>query len=129
MKLNRELKNHDSFLYLQEMPNGRFDVYRRSSLGCNPPHLIFSLTSNWTVKGRPIEYGIDVVLARIKAHDLWRDDTFVDNYIKSHQKLKESQDRDLSNNIESFLYDFRSQFAKATDGINTSNLEKIRPKY
>ena len=116
-------------LYLQEMPSGRYDVYRKSDFNCESPNLIFSCTHDWTPKGKIVEHGIDVVLNRLKAHDLWRDDTFIENWIKTHEKNREGEDRDLNNSIESFLYDFRSQFSKTMDGINTSNLEKIRPKY
>ncbi len=122
--LNRSLKNYDSCLYAQETKFGRYDVYRKASLSCNPPHFLFSLTDDWKPTGRPIDYGTMVVLDRIKAHDLWRDDKFVENYIKNHEAQEESRDRDFRNNVESFLYDFRKDFQKATADINTSTINK-----
>lgn len=124
-KLNYELKLHDSFLYLQETKLGRFDVYRKSSLGMEHPYFIFSLTDSWVPNGIPTEWGIEVVLSRIKALDLWKDETVVDRIHKDTEKKKESEARSQKNNIESFLYDFRRQFQKSVDGINTSTLDKI----
>ncbi len=123
--LDRRVKDYDSALYIQESPNDRYDVLRRSKYGEAPPHLIFSLTDTWQPTGRPVQWGSEVVINRIKAHDLWRDDQWIENYIKQEEKDKESKDRAMQNSIESFLYEFRRQFAKATDGINTSTLNKV----
>lgn len=122
--MERELKSHDSSLFIQESKAGRFDVYRKSSLGCNPPHFIFSLTDTWQPTGRPVPWGIDIVINRIKAHDIWRDDSFIERWISNHEKEKESEGRAFKNSVESFLYDFRSQFSRATNEINTSLLDK-----
>ena len=123
--LNKSLKNYDSCLYVQEAREGRYDVYRRNRDAMAPAHFLFSLTDTWQPTGRPVPYGSDTIVNRIKAHDLWRDDSFVENYIKESEVRKDSKDRALKNSIESFLYDFRKTFAKATDGINTANLNKI----
>jgi hypothetical protein len=126
--LNRNLRNYDSCLYAVEHRLGRYDVYRKSSLACNPPHFLFSLTDSWKPDGRPCDYGVDVVLNRVKAQDLWRDDSFVERYLAETEKQEEAKERDFRNNIESFLYDFRRQFARATNDINTSSLAKIDPR-
>ncbi len=123
--LNRSLKTYDSCLYAQETRPGRCDVYRKSKFGCNPPNFVFSLTDTWQPTGRPVEYGLEVVMDRLRALDLWRDDKFVENYLSRLVKEKDEKDRDRKNNIESFLYDFRSQFQKATNDINTGNLKKL----
>lgn len=121
-ELTRALRGHDSCLFAQESKLGRYDVYRASKYGEAPPHYVFSLTEDWTVKSRPVPWGTDIVLNRLKAHDLWRDDTFVEQWIKANEAREESQDRARRNSIESFLYDFRSQFHRATNDINTSCL-------
>lgn len=124
-EMNRRVKAYDSCLFVQEGPNGRYDLYRSSKFGTSPPHLIFSLTDTWQPTGRPVDYGIDTVLNRLKAHDLWRDDLFVERYIEQQKKDADSRERARDNSIESFLLDFRRQFARATDSINTANLNKI----
>lgn len=126
--LNKVIKGYDSCLYAQETKLGRYDVYRKSALDCNPPHFLFALTDTWAPQGKPIQYGIEVVMNRIKAHDLWRDDRFMDNFIKNHEAVEESKERSFRNSIESFLYDFRKDFANATKDINTANLNKVHRK-
>lgn len=125
--LDRELKLHDSLLSVEETKLGRLDIYRKSSFGCNPPHFIFSLTDNWLPTGRPVEWGVDVVINRIKAHDLWRNETIVDTIEKELEADEKARERHLKNSIEDFMGDFQRQFAKATDGINTGTLDKNVP--
>lgn len=128
-RLNRRLKEHDSLLFAQETKLGRYDVYRKSQFNCNPPHFIFALTDSWLPTGRPVPWSADIVIDRIKAHDLWRDDSFVENYIKQEEAEAKSRDRARRNNMESFLYDFRSEFKKTFSDVNTANMEKIRKEY
>lgn len=126
--LDKQLKSHDGELFCQETRPGRIDVYRKNKWSAKPPEYIMSLTEDWTIKTRPAPWGDDIVVNRIKAHDLWRDDNYV-NEILAHQETKpERQQKALRNSIESFLYDFRGQFAKATDSVNTANLNKIHRK-
>lgn len=127
--LNRDLKNHDKELYAQETKPGRVDVYRKNRNGFTPPHFIFSLTDNWNVSGKPVPWGIEVILNRIKAQDLWRDDTFVERWIKDHQDAEKAKDRASRNSIENFLYEFRGQFHKTFNDVNTSTMEKKYSKY
>lgn len=125
--MNRALKAHDSSLFCQESKLGRLDVYRQAK-GFTPPHFIMSLTDTWTPQGKPVPWGIEVVINRIKAHDLWRDDGFIERWIKEQEKIEASRERAFHNSVESFLYEFRSQFHKATSEINTGTLNKIYPE-
>lgn len=124
-ELNRALKSYDSCLYAKITHPPRVDIYRKSAMACNPPHYIFSLTEDFKQSSPPVWMGIDVVLNRIKAIDIWRDDSIREKILQDQEKAIESKERDRRNSIESFLYDFRRQFAKATDGVNTSTLNKI----
>ena len=137
--LTRNLKRYDSQLYAEkDESNNVISIYRKRVryevcawdgghlLYSKPDRfLIFSLTENWKSNGVPTDWGIEPVMARIKAMDLWNRDIASD-LTKSYEKRKESEKRNQDNNIESFLYDYRSQFAKATNDINTSTLSKIR---
>jgi len=88
------------------------------------PDYVFSLTDTWTHKGIPIEWGIEVVLARVKAMDIWNHDTLFKEMEVENEKVDASTRRNFRNNLEGFLGDFRSQFAKATNDINTGTLNK-----
>lgn len=126
--LNGHLKAYDSLLEVKETKLGRYDVYRKSQFACKPPHLIFSLTDTWTASGIPRNWGIDVILDRLKAHDLWSRADFVENYMKSLEKDEEIRDKDRRNNIEAFLYDFAGQFRKTFSDVNTSTMNKLYRK-
>jgi hypothetical protein len=123
--LTRHLKRHDSELYASRQPTGAIHVCRRNRSRPHEPYFIFALTDTWQASGRPREWGIEPILNRIKALDLWRDQTVVDEIIADAEKQAESDGRAARNSIESFLLDFRKPFAKAFDGVNTSTLAKI----
>lgn len=123
-EITRAVSSYDPCLYAQETKPGRIDLYRKNRSGMEPPHFLFSLTDTWQPTGRPVDWGVEPLLNRVRAMDLWRDDKFVERLIADHEKNQESKERDRRNNVESFLYDFKSQFQKATNDINTSTLEK-----
>lgn len=105
-------------------PLGAIWVLRKNSARPHEPHIVFALTDNWTIHGKPREWGIEVVLNRLRAMDLWRDDQVINRLEADYSKSEESEKRAGRNNIESFLLDFRKDFAKATNHINTSLLPK-----
>jgi hypothetical protein len=87
------------------------------------PHNILYLTHNWSLKGKPVDWGVDQVITRLNAIDTTKRDIFreVD---KNNQKLDESQERDMRNEIEAWAYDSHSAFKKDFSQINTSTVEK-----
>lgn len=126
--ITREVRMHDECLYAQETKPGRIDLYRKNRNGMEPPHYLMSLTDNWQATGRPVDWGVEPILSRLRAMDLWRDDNFVERFVADSEKEDASRERARKNSVESFLYDFRSQFAKATNEINTSTLERVKRK-
>jgi len=122
--INRVVKAHDSALFAQREMNGAIHVYRKTSNPADPMQLVFAVTDNWNVTGKPREWGLTVIEARLQAIDIWKSETVFDRLDEQFKRSEESNERDLKNNIESFLLEFRGQFARATDGINTSGLSK-----
>lgn len=127
--LTSYLKRYDAELYAELaahnlLPTKVIYILRRNRSRPHEPHFIFALTRDWTAKTEPREWGIEVVLARLRAMDLWKSETVVDRVIADAEKAQESKDRDAKNNIESFLREFRREFARSTNQINTSNLAK-----
>lgn len=111
----------ESYEYRREALNsyiGFWNVVRND-------HLVMSLTDNWGVNGKPVDWGILPICARLKALDLWNNDNLINKIFIDEEKDKISREKNFRNNVESFLGDFRSQFAKATNDINTSSLSKI----
>src|SRR5574343_277636 len=136
-QLNKALKAHDRELFSRRESNGTINIYRRG-VACQScdlegsrllysvpsPHFIFSLTEDFTVRGKPVDCGIEVVLSRLKAHDLWNREDLAEELIKSYEKEKESKERDRKNNVESFFYDFHSKFKKTFSDVNTSQMKR-----
>lgn len=137
-RITEMLKLHDSMLYCERNKEGKLCVYRKGTrwehyqigdieyaFARPAPHFIFAITDNWKTTGVPVEWGLLPILNRIKAIDLWNRD-LAEEVIQQTEKQNESAQRDLANSTESFLKDFRRQFARATNDINTSNLDKKR---
>ncbi len=139
--ITEKIKGYDRELYCDRSPQGPLVIYRKGHryepMEVNgvtihyqipSPHYVFALTDTWVVTGTPVEWGIEPILARLKAMDLWRDHNIIEEHTENYYKGEESKARDQRNSIESFLYEFRSQFARATNGINTSSLDKKKDR-
>lgn len=135
--LNRNLQRHDRELYAQRRPDGMICVYRRGKRQhyfewqgdtygylIDSPSFVFALTDNWTTSGSPRAWGVLPVLARLRAIDLWNNEEYLDEVDEQNERIERSKQRDLSNNVEAFVRDFRREFARATNDINTSTLDK-----
>lgn len=124
-EVNRVVSGYDKHLVAQRERNGAIHIYRKTSRSADPLHFVMALTDTWSVHGKPRDWGLQVIHNRLSAHDLWRDGSVLDRLDAERDKIEASQEIDRKNSIESFLYDFRRQFARATDGINTSSLRKL----
>jgi hypothetical protein len=137
-KITAAIQAHDYLLYAKD--DGRaIRIYRKQKefrpeyLGFEKPvlnlvrndYLVMSLTDTWGMNGRRVDWGIEPILARLKAMDLWNSGNIGDQFFEDEKKHEESKSKEFRNNVESFLYDFKGQFAKATSDINTSNLNKL----
>lgn len=136
--LTQKLKAYDRELLVRRNEKGILCVYRKSNMfdrfdfrgkklyvSRSFDQYIMALTDNWNTLGTPVDWGIEPLLCRIKAMDLWANPQISAELITSYEKAEETKKRDLGNNVESFLRDFRRQFAKATNDINTSTLNKL----
>jgi hypothetical protein len=90
--------------------------------------IVFSLTDNWSITGEPVDWGIEVIMARIKACDMWNRGfaNIIEEMDKEALKADESKERSRHNTVESFLYDFRDAFKESTKHINTANMRDPR---
>ncbi len=119
--MTKHLRRFDSDLTCERIPNnGAYGVYQRTVSG---KHLILPMTENWSWEGRPVDWGIEPVLFKLRFGSPNRD--VGDELISSYKKADEKRERDLHRNTADFLSEHRSTFAKATNDINTSSLEKI----
>jgi len=135
--LTRNLRRYDKNLYAKRNSNGTLCVwashkrvkyyeYDKISLGIveSDPYLVMALTENWSVRGEAVPWGIEVVLNRIKAMDLSKNEDLFKDMDEVDEEKDASEKRDFSNTVESFLYDYRSQFKKTFNDVNTSLMKK-----
>ncbi len=135
-QITKAIKRYDRELYAEKGVEDRIDIFRRTMVSVpydfgdfrivafkEEPYRVFCLTDNWRPWGKPVEWGIEPILAKIKASDLWQRD-IVKDVNKSNEKIDASEDRSKKNEIEAFVKDFRPQFARAFDDVNTANLSK-----
>lgn len=136
-QINKTVRTHDRKLFAKRV-GSRVDIMRESYrfmpydldgirllVSVPSPHQIFSLTDNWTVSGKPVEWGLEPISHRLKAMDLWNREDFMEELLKEYEKDQESEKRSFRNNIESFLRDFRREFSGTFNDVNTSTLEKV----
>lgn len=89
--------------------------------------LVMSLTDNWSSSGKPVPWGVEPILLRLRQIDASGNDV-MGEVRKSREKQEESKRREMRNHIESGLMETRKDFAKAFNDINTSTLDKTKDK-
>ena len=139
--ITKEVKKYDKELYCDLLPSGIPAILRRTNRAelydlsddeekstlvvfKDSPHLVFPLTDDWSSRGRMVDWGIEPIMARLKAMDLWANKSFMEDLILSYEKADADRAKDQRNNIESFFYDMRSQFKKDWSDINASGVAK-----
>lgn len=138
--LTRYLREYDNELYAIAR-YGRIDILRKCIkydsydigtwmlLAPRPnDHLVMSLTTNWSIDGIPVDWGIEPMLRELGRRDLWKRD-YAGDMIKSKERADESMDRTLSNQTEDFWKENRRSWAKNFDTINRSNLSRPDRRY
>lgn len=135
--LNKHLKDYDKDLVAMRLGD-RINVYRytnywetfewedkRYYYAKRFPQFILSLSHNWLADGSPVDWGIEPLMRKIREMDQWRDDSMYENLVKERERKDELLKREQRNVIKAAAYDLRAEFAKATNDINTSTLDKI----
>lgn len=133
--LTHHIKKIDPLLYCEREVNGMICVYRDSKRVeyfefdgqkylhlKSVPNIILALTDTWSVRGNPVDWGIEPLIHRLQEIDCWNKGRTADDLIEDYEKMQESKDRARMNGHEAFLRDNRSVFKKAFNDINTSNL-------
>lgn len=87
--------------------------------------VIIPVTDNWNESGMPVDWGIEPILSQLQKQDSWRDDGDYDRFCRARQARKEDKARAFKNEVKAIAADCRTEFARATNDINTSTLEKI----
>lgn len=91
----------------------------------NSPLYIMSLTEDWTPHTGPVEWGLECIGRKLNDIDSYNPYSTINQMDNINGKIDEEKKRSFANETEFFLKEFRPQFAKSFDGVNTSNLTKI----
>lgn len=134
--LNQAIQSHDRDLYVRRESHG-INVYRKGTafdyfdldgfrlLYSRPnPKFILALTDNWNVTGKPVDWGIEPVIQRLKAIDMQGDFNEVTTLMDQMEKDEEQKIISKRSKFEDMAKEMRPVFAKAFDGVNTSTLAK-----
>lgn len=142
-RITQELRRYDPFLFAKK-EDGVIRIYRRTKrlefydvngvpMGFlkEDPHFVFALTHNWKPQGIPVDWGLEPIMKKIRDNDLWNRDGLADELLASYEKQAASAERHRRNETEAFLGEFRPQFARTFNDVNTSTMAKtdLRRKY
>lgn len=140
-RLTQELKTYSKDLYAERASNGTVQVYRKTvrwesfefqgkSLAVSRlrPELVFPLTDTWTVRGKPVEWGIEPVSWKIREMDAQRDDSYLERMEKENERVDQIRKQSHLNEVKATAADMRKDFAKAVNDINTSALDMTDPR-
>lgn len=133
--ITSKVRSHDYKLYCRKNREGKLCVYRQGSsverydleggesLFCvrSTPHLVFAITHNWKESGYSVDWGIEPIMARIRAHDLWSRD-LAQEVVDQETEFSKSKAREAKNMMENMAKDAQPFFKEAFKDINTSNM-------
>lgn len=136
--IDRVVRSHDAELYAERSNNGYIAIYRQGrrfdsvyEVGSHKivtfrdaPQFVFALTDNWATTGAPREWGSEVVLERLKKHDLHNNELLFAEIERSEELRAKRKENDLKNQNEAWLADNHGRFKRAFSDINTSCFDK-----
>lgn len=137
--LTRALKTHDRELLCKKDAFGQYRVYRKGtrwqhfdiegvtlSVPIKTDLFILALTDNWSTLGKPVEWGAEPLIQKIKESDFERDGILLaDKLRKERDREEELRKRAQKHELEAYIKEWRPIFAKATSDINTASMNKI----
>lgn len=89
------------------------------------PQFVFALTDSWKIEGSPVEWGLEPIMDQLKARDGWNRTGMFEEMVKKREREQDAKDRAQRNQFRDLAGELRGDFARATNDINTSTLEKV----
>lgn len=138
-QISQLLKRYDSDLIPRRFMDGAlgimrkrrgFDFYRFGDhsvlwFARDWEDLVLPVTDNWSETGNPVDWGIEPIFWKIQQLDGWRDDGDYDRFCEDREQRRRNRDRAFRNEMRARAADLRREFARATNDINTSTVDKI----
>lgn len=136
--INRVVQSFDRTLFVYRNKEGMRLIMRRAdrledsdynqkepALASLHPQMILALTDSWKSTGQSVDWGIEPILEQLKSMDLWRNDRMLEEIRERRESKERDESRMKRNEFKAIAADMRRDFAKATNDINTSTLEKV----
>lgn len=142
-EITRSIRRYDREIFCAQSPAAdMLCVYRRTKryvVVCEEPdfrvlnlaagrEFVLALTDTWTRKGERRDWGIDIILEKLRSMDIQANERLIEEFERAEERSKASQERHFDNELEAWAKDSRREFAKATDGILTHSLSKNETK-
>jgi hypothetical protein len=134
----KALRRYDRDLFVERTKDGALCVFRKVKRFVpvcvdegfkllnliEDRQLVFALTENWTMRGKPVDWGIDDVLGRVQSLDHWANVDLVERLDAENERIDQIRAKDMRNEMEAFWSDNRERVKKATGDILTHSLSK-----
>jgi hypothetical protein len=137
-RINQEIQRLDRRLMADRRADGTIQIIRQadrmeaSDYNLSAPHLaslcpqfVIALTDTWNLHGKAVEWGLEPIVEQLKSMDSWRNDKILSELRAKRERAQADQARIQRNENRARAIDSRKDFARATNEINTSALEKV----
>lgn len=133
-RINEEVRKYDSRLYAVRGYQGATQIRRKmeretfpgfsedEAAESSPVVLVLALTDTWKASGRPVDWGLEPLMAQVRSMDSWSQGNFLDSMRRARERKEEDRKQSLRNEVRARAADLRKDFAKATNEINTAGL-------
>lgn len=124
-RLTQFLRQYDKALYVLKAGT-MLQIWRRewplvrglTPVSARPlEQFILAVTDDWTLGGKPVEWGIEPILDQLKFMDSWRDDSYYDRMMRYRENEEKLKQRSKKNNLRALAMDSRRDIAKASDEL------------
>jgi len=124
-RLTQFLRQYDKALYVLKAGT-MLQIWRRewplvrgmTPVSARPlEQFILAITDDWTLGGKPVEWGIEPILDQLKFMDSWRDDSYYDRMMRYRENEEKLKQRSKQNNLRALAMDSRRDIAKASDTL------------
>ncbi len=138
IRINQEIRKLDRRLSASRTPKGTIMILREPDRLAASDYnqintdgtvhfsqFILALTDTWNLRGKAVDRGIEPILEQLRGMDSWTTSGIYEDMRKRRERNEADQERIQNNEIRARASDMRRDFAKATNDINTSTLEKV----
>lgn len=120
--IENAIQDYDRDLYLDEGRDGllivmrKVDALHKSMVDSGPlAQPVFYLTEDFTMDTKPVPWGIEPVMTKLRSMDAWAVDFTYEDIRKKRERVKEDKERANRNELRARAADIRRDFAKATN--------------